>query len=307
MTKAIMPADFAQPAKDFLAYLKQIRFYSAHTTAAYERDLTKLALSAHARGLSDWQTVQTDTIYQALQDARLAGLSAKSCQRLLSSWRSFFQYQQRQNLRHNDPVTGVQAPKANKKLPKHLDTEQVKQLLDQTFDPSEPLQVRDQAMLELTYSSGLRLAELAGLLITDIDLPDQTLRVTGKGNKTRQIPMGSKACQALKNWLKQRHLLVKGPSQALFLSQRGQAITPRAIQQRMDKAAAALGLKLHPHMLRHSFASHMLQSSGDLRAVQEMLGHADISTTQVYTHLDYQHLAQVYDQAHPRAHKQGDK
>ena len=307
MTKAIMPADFVQPTKDFLAYLKQIRFYSAHTTAAYERDLTKLALSAHARGLSDWQTVQTDTIYQALQDARLAGLSAKSCQRLLSSWRSFFQYQQRQNLRHNDPVTGVQAPKANKKLPKHLDTEQVKQLLDQTFDPSEPLQVRDQAMLELTYSSGLRLAELAGLLITDIDLPDQTLRVTGKGNKTRQIPMGSKACQALKNWLKQRHLLVKGPSQALFLSQRGQAITPRAIQQRMDKAAAALGLKLHPHMLRHSFASHMLQSSGDLRAVQEMLGHADISTTQVYTHLDYQHLAQVYDQAHPRAHKQGDK
>ncbi|MDP6190215.1 MAG: tyrosine recombinase XerC [Gammaproteobacteria bacterium] len=307
MTKAIMPADFAQPAKDFLAYLKQIRFYSAHTTAAYERDLTKLALSAQARGLSDWQTVQTDTIYQALQDARLTGLSAKSCQRLLSSWRSFFQYQQRQNLRHNDPVTGVQAPKADKKLPKHLDTEQVKQLLDQAFDPSEPLQVRDQAMLELTYSSGLRLAELAGLQITDIDLPDQTLRVTGKGNKTRQIPMGSKACQALKNWLKQRHLLVKGPSQALFLSQRGQAITPRAIQQRMDKAAAALGLKLHPHMLRHSFASHMLQSSGDLRAVQEMLGHADISTTQVYTHLDYQHLAQVYDQAHPRAHKQGDK
>ncbi|MDP6968231.1 MAG: tyrosine recombinase XerC [Gammaproteobacteria bacterium] len=305
MNKAIMPADFAQPAKDFLAYLQQIRFYSSHTTAAYRRDLTKLAISAQTRGLQNWQTVQADTVYQALQDARLAGLSAKSCQRLLSSWRSFFQYQQRHNLRQNNPVAGIQAPKAEKKLPKHLDTEQIKRLLDQAFDPSDPLQVRDQAMLELTYSSGLRLAELASLQVTDIDLPDQTLRVTGKGNKTRQVPMGSKACQALNNWLKQRHLLIKGPTQALFLSQRGQAITPRAIQQRMDKAATKLGVKLHPHMLRHSFASHMLQSSGDLRAVQEMLGHADISTTQVYTHLDYQHLAQVYDQAHPRAHKQG--
>ncbi|MDP6164792.1 MAG: tyrosine recombinase XerC [Gammaproteobacteria bacterium] len=303
MTRLRMPATFAQPATDFVDYLRQIRFYSAHTTAAYQRDLTKLAICAEQRGLTSWQEVQTDTIRQALQEVRLAGLGASSCQRLLSSWRSFFQHIQRQGLRKNNPVAGVQAPKTGKNLPKHLDTEQVKQLLDQAIDTSDPLQVRDQAMLELTYSSGLRLAELASLQITDLDLADRTLRVTGKGNKTRQVPMGNKACQAVKCWLKQRHLLIKRSTQCLFLSQHGRPISPRSIQLRMHKAAAKLGLQLHPHMLRHSFASHMLQSSGDLRAVQEMLGHADISTTQVYTHLDYQHLAQVYDQAHPRARK----
>lgn len=305
MTRSEMPDSFTVQATEFLDYLRQIRFYSEHTTQAYRRDLTKLALSADTRGLKDWQDVQTDTIRQALQDARLAGLGASSCQRLLSSWRSFFQHLQRQGQRKNNPVTGVQAPKASKKLPKHLDTEQIKQLLDQSFDISDPLQARDQAMLELTYSSGLRLAELASLQITDLDLSDKSLRITGKGNKTREVPMGGQACKALKIWLKQRHLLIKAPTQALFLSQHGRSISPRSIQLRMGKAAQSLGLKLHPHMLRHSFASHMLQSSGDLRAVQEMLGHADISTTQVYTHLDYQHLAQVYDQAHPRARKQG--
>ena len=305
MTRSEMPDSFTVQATEFLDYLRQIRFYSEHTTQAYRRDLTKLALSADTRGLKDWQDVQTDTIRQALQDARLAGLGASSCQRLLSSWRSFFQHLQRQGQRKNNPVTGVQAPKASKKLPKHLDTEQIKQLLDQSFDISDPLQARDQAMLELTYSSGLRLAELASLQITDLDLSDKSLRITGKGNKTREVPMGGQACKALKIWLKQRHLLIKAPTQALFLSQHGRSISPRSLQLRMDKAAQSLGLKLHPHMLRHSFASHMLQSSGDLRAVQEMLGHADISTTQVYTHLDYQHLAQVYDQAHPRARKQG--
>jgi len=305
MARSKLPDCFSVQAMEFLDYLRQIRFYSAHTTDAYRRDLTKLALSAEEHGLKSWQDVQTDTIRQALQDARQAGLGASSCQRLLSSWRSFFQHLQRQGQRKNNPVTGVQAPKASKKLPKHLDTEQIKQLLDQNFDTSDPLQVRDQAMLELTYSSGLRLAELANLQITDLDLTDQTLRVTGKGNKTRQVPMGGQACKALNTWLKQRHLLIKTPTQALFLSQHGRSISPRSIQLRMDKAAQSLGHKLHPHMLRHSFASHLLQSSGDLRAVQEMLGHADISTTQVYTHLDYQHLAQVYDQAHPRARKQG--
>ncbi|HCH24927.1 MAG TPA: tyrosine recombinase XerC [Oceanospirillaceae bacterium] len=300
-----MSGCFSAQAIEFLDYLGRIRFYSTHTTNAYRRDLTKLALSAEDRGLTDWQDVQTDTIRQALQDARLAGLGASSCQRLLSSWRSFFQHLQRQGQRKNNPVTGVQAPKAGKKLPKHLDTEQIHKLLDQAFDTSDPLQVRDQAMLELTYSSGLRLAELANLQITDLDLTEQILRVTGKGNKTRQLPMGGQACKALKTWLKQRHLLIKTPTQAVFLSQHGRPISPRSIQLRMDKVAQNLGLKLHPHMLRHSFASHMLQSSGDLRAVQEMLGHADISTTQVYTHLDYQHLAQVYDQAHPRARKKG--
>ncbi len=303
MSIASLPKSFGQPAQDFLNYLHQVRFYSSHTIAAYSRDLCKLADSAQQRQLQDWQQIQTDTIRQALNDARLAGLSAKSTQRLLSSWRSFFTYQQRHHLRDNNPVIGVQAPKGDKKLPKHLDTEQVDHLLDQPIDQSDPLQVRDLAMLELTYSSGLRLSELAGLQLTDIDLQDGSLRVTGKGNKTRLLPLGSQARKALKNWLQQRHLLAKAGAQALFISQRGSSISPRSIQQRMAKMASHQGLKLHPHMLRHSFASHMLQSSGDLRAVQELLGHADISTTQVYTHLDYQHLAQVYDQAHPRARK----
>jgi integrase/recombinase XerC len=303
MSIASLPKSFGQPAQDFLDYLRQVRFYSNHTVAAYGRDLYKLADSAMQRQLNDWQQIQTDTIRQALNDARLAGLSPKSTQRLLSSWRSFFTYQQRHNLRDNNPVTGVQAPKADKKLPKHLDTEQIDHLLEQPIDQSDPLQVRDLAMLELTYSSGLRLSELAGLQLTDVDLQDASLRVTGKGNKTRLLPLGSKAKNAIQNWLKQRHLLTKGGNQSLFISQRGTSITPRSIQQRTAKMATHQGLKLHPHMLRHSFASHMLQSSGDLRAVQELLGHADISTTQVYTHLDYQHLAQVYDQAHPRARK----
>lgn len=303
MSIASLPKSFGQPAQDFLDYLHQVRRYSSHTVAAYGRDLRKLADSALQRQLHDWQQIQADTIRQGLNDARLAGLSPKSCQRLLSSWRSFFTYQQRHNLRDNNPVTGVQAPKADKKLPTHLDTEQVNHLLDQAIDQSDPLQVRDLAMLELTYSSGLRLSELAGLQLTDVDMKDASLRVTGKGNKTRLLPLGSKAKTAVQNWLKQRHLLIKNANQSLFVSQRGTSITPRSIQQRMAKMATQQGLKLHPHMLRHSFASHMLQSSGDLRAVQELLGHADISTTQVYTHLDYQHLAQVYDQAHPRARK----
>ncbi len=303
MTHPTLPSVFHEPMIGFVAYLQQVRFYSKHTAMAYQSDLTKLARSAVARHITDWQAVQADTIRQALNDARLDGLGAKSCQRLLSSWRSFFAYQQRNNVRRSNPAVGIASPKTDKKLPSYLDTDEVHFLLDAPVDPMDPLQVRDRAMLELTYSSGLRLSELANLQLTDIDLADQSVRVTGKGNKVRLLPLGAKAVQALGLWLKSRLLLDKQATQALFISQRGGGLTPRTIQLRMAKTASILGIKLHPHMLRHSFASHLLQSSGDLRAVQELLGHADISTTQVYTHLDYQHLAAVYDKAHPRAKK----
>lgn len=303
MQKPLLPSVFNKPMIEFADYLQQVRFYSKHTAMAYQRDLSKLADSAISRDIANWQAVQADTVRQALNDARLAGLGAKSCQRLLSSWRSFFAHQQRHNLRASNPAVGIAAPKTDKKLPNYLDTDEVNFLLDTPIEPTDPLQVRDRAMLELTYSSGLRLSELANLQLTDVDVADQSVRVTGKGNKVRLLPLGTKAVEILRVWLTSRLLFDKQTTQALFLSQRGGALTPRAIQLRMAKTASLLGIKLHPHMLRHSFASHLLQSSGDLRAVQELLGHADISTTQVYTHLDYQHLAQVYDNAHPRAKK----
>ena len=296
-------AAFKEPVDAFIDYQQQVRFYSKHTAMAYRRDLAKLIQSAESRNLSTWQEVQADTIRQALNDARLDGLGAKSCQRLLSTWRSFFAHQQRNGVRKTNPVIGIISPKSSKKLPSYLDTDEVTHLLDGSLDQSDPIQVRDRAMLELTYSSGLRLSELANLQLTDIDLADQSVRVTGKGNKVRLLPLGKQAMESLALWLKSRMQLDKQVSQALFISRRGHSISPRNIQLRMAKMASAMGLKLHPHMLRHSFASHILQSSGDLRAVQELLGHADISTTQVYTHLDYQHLARVYDSAHPRAKK----
>ena len=281
-------------------YLRQVRCYSFHTTVAYRRDLYKLAFTATGQGLQSWSQVGVDTVRNSLNDARLGGLSANSCRRMLSSWRNFYHYLLERGYSQCNPVIDVQAPKVCRTLPKHLDTEQIHQLfLRQHVNGS--LALRDRAMLEITYSSGLRLAELVGLKLTDVDLQDHVLQVTGKGNKVRRVPVGSKAIKALRKWLKERHLLIKQPNQALFLSQRGTPISPRSVQQRMRQVANSQGLQLNPHMLRHSCASHLLQSSGDLRAVQEFLGHADISTTQIYTHLNYQHLAQVYDQSHPRA------
>jgi integrase/recombinase XerC len=186
-------------------------------------------------------------------------------------------------------------------LPGTLDVDQVAGLLD--CFPADILEVRDHAMLELLYSSGLRLAELVSLQLKDLDLPDASVRVSGKGNKTRLLPVGSQACKVLQHWLWQRSTLAKPEEDAVFVSRLGYALTPRAVQQRFVRWALRQGVPehLHPHLLRHSFASHLLESSGDLRAVQELLGHADINTTQIYTHLDFQHLAKVYDAAHPRA------
>jgi integrase/recombinase XerC len=221
----------------------------------------------------------------------------------LSATRAFYRYLIGEGVAQYNPAEGVQAPKSPKKLPKLLDVDQAAQLLE--IDDKDPLAIRDKAILELMYSSGLRLSELVMLNIDSLDLADAMVTVVGKGKKTRAVPIGEQARKAIKQWLKIRDNMANDEEFAVFVSQRGNRISRRSIQQRLKLWAKKQGITnlVNPHMLRHSFASHLLESSGDLRAVQELLGHADISTTQVYTHLDFQHLANVYDDAHPRARK----
>ena len=220
---------------------------------------------------------------------------------LYRRWRSFYKFRSREGEHHN-PAIGIQAPKSEKKLPKALDIDNTQQLL--SLEGSDWLSIRDRAILELFYSSGLRLSELVDLNLNDIDLPQALITVTGKGNKTRTLPVGSFAIKAIESWINIRCDLNPDHS-AVFLSKQGKRLSQRSVQLRLKKYSLQQGISqhVHPHMLRHSFASHMLESSGDLRAVQELLGHANISTTQIYTHLDFQHLAKVYDKAHPRANR----
>lgn len=294
-------APLNQVVQQYLDYLAYNKRYSLHTINAYARDMQRLIETLADQGHGTWADAQADTIRDAMVTARKTHLAPKSIQRILSSWRSFFTYLLQQNLVKLNPVDGIRAPKSPRKLPNSLDPDQISQVLNATIVSDDPMAMRDKAMLELTYSCGLRLAELASLNIFDIDLTDASLIVTGKGNKTRQLPIGRQAIVALKSWLQQRGQLKCFDANALFINHRGMRMGVRGIQMRMANMAAAHGQHIHPHMLRHSFASHLLQSSGDLRAVQELLGHSNISTTQVYTHLDYQHLAKVYDKAHPRA------
>lgn len=239
-----------------------------------------------------------------IAEQRLKGLGGRSIQRLLSSIRSLYQFLIREQGYQNNPALGIRAPKSPQPLPKAVDVDQLQQFLDQPADGA--LAARDNAMFELMYSSGLRLAELVSLNVRQINLQEGEFTVVGKGSKTRTLPVGAKALEALQLWLGHRPELDRsGQESALFLSQRGTRISPRSVQDRLRYWCQrhANGQALHPHMLRHSFASHLLQSSGDLRALQELLGHANIATTQIYTHLDYQHLAEVYDQSHPRAQR----
>ncbi|WNO09003.1 tyrosine recombinase XerC [Teredinibacter sp. KSP-S5-2] len=287
----------------FSTYLATERQLSKHTHDNYVRDLIKLQQYGVSEQLNQVQDIQVIHLRLLIGKLRQQGLATKSIQRWLSSIKMFFRFCKKQRWVTTNPTEGIQAPKADKKLPKTMDADQVSQLLN--IDGSDFLSCRDKAMLEITYSSGLRLSELAGLNLHDLDLKAATLRVIGKGNKTRQLPIGSYALRALQDWLGQRKTQLKDQDeQAVFISQRGIRISVRNIQERFKKIGASqVGQHLHPHMLRHSFASHLLESSGDLRAVQELLGHENISTTQIYTHLDFQHLAKVYDQAHPRANK----
>ena len=286
---------------DYLDFLHFERGLSEHTRNNYQRDISQLLLQ-HGQNL---KTLTPQHIRRSIASLHAQGMSGRSIARMLSSWRGFFNYLVLHHQFPANPVIGLRAPRSPKTLPHALSIEQTVKLVE--LEGDSPIVMRDRAILELFYSSGLRLSEVVNLNLDQLDLQASMVTVTGKGNKTRMVPLGSKATAALSAWLAVRPLwLLKRPTEtAVFISQQGRRIHGRTIQMRLNDWAVKQGLHthVHPHMLRHSFASHVLQSSGDLRAVQEMLGHANISTTQVYTHLDFQHLSKIYDAAHPRARK----
>ncbi len=288
--------------KEYLEFLNFERGLSPLTRENYARDITQLIKLADSTKLNE---LQTNHIRRFIANLHSKGLGGKSIARMLSSWRGFFDYLVKRRGFSNNPVVGLRAPKSPKTLPQALSIEQTVKLVD--IGDDDVLSIRDHAILELFYSSGLRLSELVNLNLDALDFSEGTVQVTGKGNKTRIVPLGSHAMDAIQKWLKNRaELLANNASEkAVFIGLQGRRISARNIQYRLKEWSIKQGINssVHPHMLRHSFATHVLQSSGDLRAVQEMLGHANISTTQVYTHLDYQHLTKVYDQAHPRAKK----
>lgn len=285
----------------FIRHLTYERRLSELTSKHYRRDLDGLAAYCDKIGIGGWGDLDDDHIRSFSAQTYRRGLSSRSIQRQLSAARTFFRYLQREGHVKKNPVLEISAPKAGKRLPENLDADRMARLLDIPGDG--PLVVRDRAILELLYSYGLRLAELTGLDLGDVDLSDRTVAVTGKGGKDRIIPVGRFAVKALTAWRKERGSLAATDEKALFVSNRGTRISARSVQARVDHWAKRQGIdtRVYPHLFRHSFATHMLESSHDLRGVQELLGHANISTTQVYTHLDFQHLAQIYDKTHPRA------
>ena len=289
--------------EDFLAYLAVERQVSAHTLDAYKRDLSALAQWAGEKNHGKIETLRADQLRAFSADEHRRQQSPKSIQRRLSACRSFYAWLLKHGRIDANPAAAVRAPKAPRKLPQVLDPDEAKALVEVPTDA--PLGLRDRALLELFYSSGLRLSELCALRWRDLDLAEGLVTVLGKGRKQRSVPLGSHARNALQEWRASMIPQIHGErieDTPVFPGRNG-PITPRAIQLRVRQLAQQQGLfkRVHPHLLRHSFASHILESSGDLRGVQELLGHADIATTQIYTHLDYQHLAKVYDAAHPRA------
>lgn len=277
---------------------------SIHTISSYRRDIAHLNHSCREKAIHRWQDVKQSDIRAHIAARHRQGIGSKSLQRELSAIRSFYHFLLKKSLVEINPAKQVQAPKQARKLPKTLDIDQITGLLE--AEANSALEIRDLAMFELFYSSGLRLSELHDVNLSDMDLSDQVLVVrSGKGGKSRILPVGSKAVSAIKKWLAQRLKFTSLTEHALFVSHRGTRLGQRAIELRLKLWCQKKGIAehIHPHMLRHSFASHLLESSQDLRAVQELLGHSNISTTQIYTHLDFQHLADVYDKAHPRAKK----
>ena len=276
---------------------------SGHTVAAYRHDLRALAKFGGRRRLTAWSTLDHSQMWAFAAAQHGAGMSPRSIQRQLSAARTFYEFLMREGHCARNPAQGVSAPKTKKRLPATLDADQMGRLL--AFRVEGALSARDKAIMELFYSSGLRLNELVGLSMASVDLKDRTVRVLGKGGKTRIVPIGRQAIDALKEWLRARAGLVKTGVDALFVGKSGRPLTARAVQLRVGAwgRRQGIGVHVHPHMFRHSFATHLLESSGDLRGVQELLGHADIGTTQIYTHLDFQHLATVYEAAHPRARR----
>lgn len=294
----------------FYQYLESEKHYSNHTLQAYRRDINRFlkVLALSPADTIDWDGITSANVRSVVATLHRQGLSGRSLQRLLSSIRTLFNFLCRHQRAGNNPAVGIPAPKSSRRLPNTLSAGKIEQLLNINTDGF--IESRDRSMMELLYACGLRLSELSGLDLGDIDWQEKSLLVTGKGNKQRRIPFGRKAEKALKQWLQHRSLILHEgklakDEQAVFISNRGSRISNSSIQQRLKKWVQLQGLdcELYPHMLRHSFASHILESSNDLRAVQELLGHANLSTTQIYTHLDFQHLAGVYDSAHPRARK----
>lgn len=302
-----MPENFDRWRDDFIAHLGGERRLSPNTCEGYRRDLTRFAEFVRGHVPGPWTGVDTAELRAFVAWRHRRGVGGRSIQRELSALRGFFNYLLREGLVRANPAAGVTAPKSARKLPAVLDPDKLAGLL--RIEAKTPLAVRDRAILELMYSSGLRLSEVVNLDTSNIDLREGLVRVTGKGDKQRIVPVGTYAREAVQNWLDCRLELAREGELALFVSNRGSRMSPRAVQLRFERWSRLQGIdaRVHPHVLRHSFASHILESSGDLRAVQELLGHADISTTQVYTHLDFQHLAKVYDQAHPRARKRDHK
>ncbi|KAE9529381.1 tyrosine recombinase XerC [Testudinibacter aquarius] len=291
---------FLQPVQNYLNYLRIERQLSDLTIANYERQLIVCISILQSQQIENWQQVDASVVRFILAVSKKQHLSAKTLALRLSSLRGFLNYLLSQGEIEVNPASAVSAPKAAKRLPKNIEAEQLGLLLDSSS--KEPIDIRDLAMMELMYSAGLRLNELRQLNVRDLQSRSRELRVIGKGNKERILPYGRYAAQALQKWLAVR-VLFNPEDDALFVSQRGKRIGHRGIQKRLEVWGQRQGLPTHlnPHKLRHSFATHMLESSSDLRAVQELLGHANLSTTQIYTHLDFKHLADVYDSAHPRA------
>lgn len=287
----------------FRRHLAIERRMSGHTGSAYGRDLAALVRFCDKQGIPAWARLDSQHVRVFAARSHAGGLAPRSVQRRLSAVRSFFRFLIREGVLESNPAEEIRAPKAARRLPRTLDPDQMARLLE--LPGSGPIVARDRAVMELFYSSGLRLAELVGLDSGDVDLKDRTVRVLGKGEKTRIVPVGRLAAEALARWTQERGAIARPDTNALFVGRRGARLGPRAIQMRVAYWARRQGLPMHvhPHLFRHSFASHLLESGGDLRGVQELLGHAAISTTQIYTHLDFQHLARIYDATHPRARR----
>ncbi len=287
----------------FLHYLRNERRMSPHTITNYTRDLVQLSAFCDSHGIPSWNKLEPRHVRLYAAALHHKGLSGKSIQRMLSTVRSFYRYLLRENAVNSNPAIGIAAPKSGRRLPKTLTADEAVRLVE--IDTKGVLAMRDRALLELLYSSGLRLSELVALSLHDLDINYGVVDVTGKGAKARRVPVGRHARDALKDWLSVRTQFAHGDEPAVFVGRNGRRLSGRAVQLRLRHWARRQGMAqpVHPHMLRHSFATHILESSSDLRAVQELLGHVNISTTQIYTHLDFQHLAKIYDQAHPRARK----
>lgn len=300
--EAVVPA-LREPVAAFLRILEGQRHYARHTVAAYRRDLNALVEHLSTLGVAAWSSVRPDHLRRYAVGLHRAGLAPSSIARRLSAARSLLDWLVREGAIEANPGLGVRGPKHRRPLPKTVDVDEMGRLLDRP--PEDALELRDRALFELAYSSALRLSELVALDLPHLDLPAGFARVHGKGRKTRHVPVGRKAREALDAWLAVRATLAAADEQAVFVGRGGRRLSPRGVQKRLRRAALRAGLDqpLSPHRLRHACATHLLESSGDLRAVQELLGHSNIATTQIYTHLDFQHLAQVYDATHPRARK----